>query len=483
MDSSLIATFRSTCATSAARPAIMDAQGAITFAELGEQVERLASWLGLQGLRQGDVVGISIREERSHLLASLALLRLGCPQVTLASHDAPSQRSELIAKCRVVTVVGDGDAADDGVPVIVPDLDAAFSPRFPAHEPVPMPGDENIAMMLTGSGTTGRFKVIPVSHRAMTLQAINRAVTASSGVEYIPSPVEFLYPKKHRIRSAVTGYTSLLQRAEHSEVPQLCRRFGVDFLRLSLGQAQSLIDLDAADKRLPDDIAVYVGGSRIPGPTRAAFRDRQVPSLYVEYGATECGNISVAGPEMHERYPDGVGRPLPGVRLEIVDDGGRVLPPDVEGLIRIRTPGMVSGYLDDAELTAKMFPDGWYQGGDRGALTRDGILVFGGRADDMMILNSINIFPTEIEKVAEGFPGVIDCAAFPLHSSMHGEIPILAVVSAEGCDLRALLSYCRERLGIRAPRKLVRLNEIPRNPQGKVVRRELSARAAKGEFR
>jgi acyl-coenzyme A synthetase/AMP-(fatty) acid ligase len=110
------------------------------------------------------------------------------------------------------------------------------------------------------------------------------------------------------------------------------------------------------------------------------------------------------------------------------------------------------------------------------------VLVFGGRADDMMILNSINIFPAEIEKVAEGFPGVIECAAFPMRSPVHGDIPMLAVVGADGCDLKALMTYCRERLGIRAPRKVIGLPEIPRNPQGKVVRRELSARAAHGEF-
>jgi acyl-coenzyme A synthetase/AMP-(fatty) acid ligase len=481
MESSLLVKFRETCAAHADRPAIVDARGVLGFADYGAQVDRLAAWLHGQGLRSGEAVAVSIADERDHLLASLALLRLGCPQVTFSTPDPPSQRSALIAKCRVVAVLGDAVRSEDGVPTIIPDFEAITSPLAPACD-APVPGDDAVAALFTGSGTTGTFKAIPITHRAMTLQAFTRHTAVPFGVEYVPSPVEFLYPKKHRLRSAVTGYTSLLQVADHSDIPAICRRHGVHILRLSPLQVQSLAEAGPSGDRLPEGIAVYVGGSRISGPLRASFQANQVQSLYVEYGATETGNIAVASPDMHRLYPDGVGPALPGVELQIVDEEGNPLPPDVEGLIRIRTPGMAQGYLDDEELTARMFRDGWYQGGDRGALTEDGVLVFGGRADDMMILNSINIFPAEIEKVAENFPGVVDCAAFPLRSAVHGDIPMLAVVGGDGCDLKGLMSFCRERLGIRAPRKVIGLPEIPRNAQGKVVRRELSARAAQGEF-
>jgi acyl-coenzyme A synthetase/AMP-(fatty) acid ligase len=480
MDSTLLATFRRTCAAYPDRPAIIDSSGVLTFGGLYAQVTRLAAALRAEGLRPGDRVAVSIADERRHLLASLALLRLGCPQATLATHDPPQVRAGLIDKCGLVAVVGDGTAMDP-VAAIQPDFEATA--HGSAVEFLDMPEDEATAVLFTGSGTTGTFKVIPISHGAFLAQAVTRQVAATSGIEYIPASVEFLYPKKHRLRSAVTGYTSLLQTAEQSEMPELCRRHAVDFLRLAPAQAQSLIDAAASGARLPDGIAVYVGGSRISGGLRAAFQERQVPSLYVEYGATECGNIAVAGPGMHARYPDGVGQPLPGVAIEIVDDDGRVLPAGAEGLIRIRTPGMAQAYLDDEELTARVFRDGWFQGGDRGALTDDGVLVFGGRADDMMILSSINIFPSEIEKVAESFPGVLECAAFPLRSTVHGDIPMLAVVGETNADLTGLMAYCRERLGVRAPRKVIGLAEMPRSPQGKIVRRELSDRAARGEFR
>jgi long-chain acyl-CoA synthetase len=483
MQSSLLARFHETGARHAGRPALIDTDGSLTFEEVKDLTARLAGWLASRGLGPGDTVGVAVRNERHHLLTCLALLRLGCPQVVLASHDPAALREDVAERCRVVAVVTDDDAAIDGPARIVPDFDALGSFPDPGDE-LAMPDDDAVAQYLASSGTTGRAKIIPLTHRMVMLQALTRQMPAQTSTEYIASSIEFLYPKKHRLRSVIGGYTSLFHKAEHAELPDICRRYKVDCLRLSPPQAQSLIDMSSsgAAHRLPHDMAVYVGGSRITPTMRAAFQRTQVHALHVEYGATETGNIAVAGPELHERLPDAVGRPLPGVVLEIVDDADHPLPPGVDGLIRIRTPGMATGYLNDEAMTARAFRDGWYYGGDRGHLNAEGVLIFGGRNDDMMILNSINIFPAEIERVAEGFRGVIDCAAFPMRSPVHGDIPMLAVVADETCDLKALMAFCRERLGIRAPRKVIGLDRLPRSAEGKVIRRELSARAGSGEF-
>jgi acyl-CoA synthetase (AMP-forming)/AMP-acid ligase II len=110
----------------------------------------------------------------------------------------------------------------------------------------------------------------------------------------------------------------------------------------------------------------------------------------------------------------------------------------------------------------------------------DGMLLFGGREDDMMILGTINIFPAEIEQAAAGFPGIADCAAFALRGGALGDIPVLAAVAAPGAapDTAALLAHCRARLGLRAPRRVVLLPVLPRNAAGKVLRQDLVALAA-----
>jgi acyl-CoA synthetase (AMP-forming)/AMP-acid ligase II len=98
----------------------------------------------------------------------------------------------------------------------------------------------------------------------------------------------------------------------------------------------------------------------------------------------------------------------------------------------------------------------------------------------MMILGTINIFPLEIERVAAGFPGVAECAAFAQRSATLGDIPALAVVAAGGAtpDAAALLAHCRAQLGVRAPRRVIMLPALPRNAAGKVLRQDLAALAA-----
>ena len=206
------------------------------------------------------------------------------------------------------------------------------------------------------------------------------------------------------------------------------------------------------------------------------------PALTVNYSTTEAGGITQADTQDHAADPDTVGRPMPGVEVLIVDEAGAPLPRGALGRLRVRTPGMLDGYLDDPEATARMFRDGWFQPGDMGRLTPDGRLTFAGRDSEMMVLGIINVFAAEIERAAEGFPGLAECAAFPIRSAAVGDIPALAVVEAKpgALDTAALLAQCRARLGVRAPRRIVVLDALPRTPAGK-LRRDSIAEIAAGD--
>ena len=173
---------------------------------------------------------------------------------------------------------------------------------------------------------------------------------------------------------------------------------------------------------------------------------------------------------------DNVGVLEAGVEVRIVDERGTPLPPGEIGEIRIRAPGMATGYHDDPVATARHFRDGWFQPGDMASRTREGWLCVHGRVDDMMILNSINIFPAEIERVLERHASVRAAAAFPIASPTHGQIPAAAVELREGsaCTAAELLAYARSELGVRAPRRVEILAALPRNPQGKVLKREIA---------
>ena len=136
---------------------------------------------------------------------------------------------------------------------------------------------------------------------------------------------------------------------------------------------------------------------------------------------------------------------------------------------------MAGGYLGDAEATSMAFRDGWFHPKDLGRLGSDGLLDHCGRADDLMIVDGVNVYPAEIERALASLPGVAQAVAVPVRHPVHQDIPV-AVVTLDvdaGLDETTLLRRARERLGPRAPALVVVLPEIPRNAQGKPLRRRL----------
>ena len=136
---------------------------------------------------------------------------------------------------------------------------------------------------------------------------------------------------------------------------------------------------------------------------------------------------------------------------------------------------MVDRYLNDDEATRLAFKDGWFYPGDLGQFAPNGHLIFRGRADHMMIMNGINIYPAEIERVVSRHPAVRDVVAVPLPSIIHQDIPVCAVVLQTGAQLseKQLLDFAAQRLGSRGPKKVFMFERIPRNEQGKLIRPQL----------
>jgi acyl-CoA synthetase (AMP-forming)/AMP-acid ligase II len=233
----------------------------------------------------------------------------------------------------------------------------------------------------------------------------------------------------------------------------------------------------AGEGHLPPDTLVRLGGSAVGQSLRLRITRHLSPNLHVAYATSDFGPIATAGPEHHADKPDALGVVHPGVQFEIVGEDGGGLPHGETGQIRLRGPGMSTRYLDDAEATARAFRGGWFDPGDMGFIDADGVGYFEGRSDDMMNFASINVFPSEIERVIEGFSGVTECAAFAIRSRSFGEIPAVAVVGPPASVEREIAVYARQQLGLRAPRKVILVDAIPRNSAGKIDRAALERMA------
>ena len=461
------------------RVAVIDHGRRITYRTLTQASRRAAAWLLRTGIAPGDGVGLTLRQEYPHLVMCLALLRLGCVQVSLASHEPMAMRATVAARLGLAVMLGD-EAADalPGVALLRPDSAAIIAEGGLDAVRLPAPAPARAGFVFQSSGTTGRPKLVLMTEAVLAAQA---AVTAGYGaVRHRLVTNEFSNGKRLQLQTLALGGTEILVNAGAGRsLAETCATHGVERLNLAPQRAARLAEELARPGAppWPAMTEIMVSGGPVPADVRAALMARATPRLWVTLGCTEAGGIAIAGPRDHALHPDTVGFPFPEVAVEVVDEDGRALPRGAVGALRLRSPACVPGYLDDAEATARAFRDGWFLPGDAGWITPEGALVLAGRTDDMMNLGTIKIFPAEIEAAAAGFAGLVECAAFALRSPM-GDIPMLAVVAGEGFDGAALLAACRARLGLRAPRKVVVLDALPRNAQGKVLRRELAARAA-----
>ncbi len=462
--------------TDPASVAVVDHGRPVRFVELARGVRRLAAWLLARGFVPGDVVGITVRAPLRHLLTTHALMRIGCVELSLPSYEPAGARATLAARCRASCVITDG--ADDDLPGlsrVAPDFDAVLADASLDAAPLPPVSRHARASILTSSGTTGRPKLVACSQ--YQLWGYGQPETPGATVSLVGYPIESNAGKWIGLRNLARGWTLVYEDLERVSLQDVVARDRVTRVNLAPARVEALARACERSGPTPafPGVRIHTGGAPVSAEVRRLVLQAVSPVFCLHYGATEIGLVTQAGPDVHASHPDSVGHLFPGIDLRIVDDDGRELPPGERGLVQVRSDFSATAYLDDDEASAKMFRDGWFQPGDVGAIGPGGMLFLSGRSDDMMIMNSINVFPAEIEKVATGYPGVHECAAFGFASSAFGQIPALAVVAAPGLDDAALLAWCRERLGLRAPRKIVRVDALPRNALGKVLRREIAA--------
>jgi long-chain acyl-CoA synthetase len=238
----------------------------------------------------------------------------------------------------------------------------------------------------------------------------------------------------------------------------------------------------------PDDLSslrfAVSGGEPLPRTLSEEIHAKYGVRISEGYGLTETAPVTNwCRPD--EFRPGSVGKPLPGIDERIVGPDGKPLPPGTDGEIRIKGPNVMRGYLNRPEETAAVFDaEGYFRTGDMGRFDAEGHLHITGRIKEMLIIAGENVFPREIEGALERHPGVHAAAVIGVVDGSRGEVPVAYVEMREGhaFDETALRSHCRELIAqYKVPREIIRLDALPRNPTGKVLRKELvKMHAARG---
>jgi acyl-CoA synthetase (AMP-forming)/AMP-acid ligase II len=236
---------------------------------------------------------------------------------------------------------------------------------------------------------------------------------------------------------------------------------------------------------------IVYGASPISEAVLVSAMERFGCGFVQAYGLTETsGGVVLLYPEDHD--PAGplahrlraAGRPMPGVELRIAAADGTALPTGEIGEVWIRSPSTMIGYWDRPEATVEAItPDGWFRSGDAGRLDADGYLYIEDRVKDMIITGGENVFPAEIESVLMGHPAVADAAVIGVPDERWGEtVKAIVVPAADTPDDASsrrelageLVSWSRERLAsYKCPTSVDWIDELPRNPSGKILKREL----------
>ena len=473
--------------------------GQIRWRQLAAAIEWASGQLHGAGLRAGDCVGLTFGSTLPHLLATLALARLGVGHVALPAAEPEALRSEVAGRLGLSMIIVDSArGALNSLPSFL--LDPPVHGEKPTPDaPESVDEAEGLTwLILQSSGTTGLPKFSALTHAGAIARFRRYLPLFDAGpgdVFWAASGLDFVVAKQRTVHALQAGAAVCLPGARpiSMEMLEFLRASRVSLACGTPTHLHQLLDLGAGPGALPSLRAFEVRSATVSEKLRRTFAEGFSRHLFIVYATNEGEALSIASPVLQRQVPDTVGRATARIELQVVDAQGLPLPPGKVGEVRVRGPGVVDRYLDDPEATARSFRDGWFHPGDLARLTHDEALVLQGRSDDMMIFDGVNLYPADIERVLSEHPAVLEVVAFALRDGRVQDVPAAAVIlrpnsrGAEGGatgaasatnalpDEQALIDWCRPQLGYRHPRRIFILDAFPRNAMGKVLRRNLAA--------
>jgi len=350
---------------------------------------------------------------------------------------------------------------------------------LPAPSALPTPSADAVAAIVYTSGTTGHPKGVTLSHG--NLAANTASIQASLPIEETDRalcvlPFQYSYGASVLHTHLTLGATLLLERSLMYPHQVLERATGERITSFAGVPSTFYLLLDRTDLSSFDLGALrYLtqAGGRMD-PSRIAALRALLPeaAFYVMYGQTEASaRLACLPAEELDRRPGSAGRAIPGVELEIRDEGGDPLPPGGQGEVYARGENVMVGYWADPEESSKVLTGGWLRTGDLGRMDADGYLFLEGRAREMIKSGAYRIAPAEIEEVIRRVEGVFDVAVVGADDPVLGEAIHAHVVARDPGPptRRAIMSACKEHLArYKLPKHIHFREELPRTASGKV---------------
>jgi len=502
------------------RPAFSNFGTTLSFAETDTAARAFAAYLQQSlGLAKGDRVAVMMPNILAFPVAMFGILRAGLIQVNVNPLYTPRELAHQLNDADTETIVIFSGSTPvlaeiiDQTPikrVIVAQLGDLHQSPLPSPETdgrlagptefadalaagagqtfqdVEITGDDLIYLQYTG-GTTGVSKGAMLSHRNLVSNIMMFEGITGGRLEPGTEAVITALPLYHIFALMVNclsfyrigGENVLITNPRDMPgfVADLARRrftaiTGVNTLFNGLMHTPGFDDVDFSGLKLS-----IGGGTAIQAAVAERWHAMTGAQLLEGYGLSETSPILTCNPLNRESFSATIGIPLSSTDISLRDDDGKEVGFDEPGELCARGPQVMQGYWRRPEETAEaMTEDGYFRTGDIATVDRDGYFRIVDRKKDMILVSGFNVFPNEVEAVVAGMPGVVECACIGVPDERSGEAVKLFVVKAPDIeiDAAAVTAYCRENLtAYKVPRHIDFIDELPKSPVGKILRREL----------
>jgi malonyl-CoA/methylmalonyl-CoA synthetase len=467
----------------------------ISFRQAFDCAGRFAHLLASRGVKRGDRVAVQVEKSLEAVFLYFACLRLGAvyvpfnpaytadelayllsdaePALFVCAPEKETAARTVYPQGPILTLGADGKTGSliqdaKNLPTDFPDADMAGT---------------DLAAILYTSGTTGRSKGAMLSHGNLTSNARTLKELwqfSDKDVLLHVLPIFHTHGLFVAMNVALAAASSIifLPKFDPDEIfhhlPRATTMMGVPTLYVRLLSDPRL------DRAAVGDMRLFVSGSApLPIEIFTQWQERTGFTLLERYGMTET-NMNTSNPYAGARKPGTVGLPLPGTEIRIVDKNGASVSQGEVGMITVRGPNVFQGYWRQPDKTkAEFHDDGFFVTGDLGRQDADGYISIVGRGKELVITGGLNVYPREVETSLNAVPGVSDSAVFGLPHPDLGEGVTAVIVSGGGEQLTEarILAALEDRLAkFKRPKRILFVDEIPRNAMGKVQKPLLQKR-------
>ena len=473
--------------------AVIDDAGQLTYKELVEEINKFTEALKERGLKPGDSIAVLARNHRYILIAITAIMQLGGRVLLLNTMASRAQLTDLSEREDASFMIVDQEFlpavadirrnrlmlawAEEGAPDDVATMSEVVEGKSTAPHPVP---EKHGEIIIFTSGTTGLPKGAkrsePQDLKPM-LSFFGKIPYRGSSTVIVAAPIFHSWGLVNTGFALSTGATYVLRRKFSPEQTiKDIETYKARVLVVVPLMIQRMVDADPEVIANTDVSSLEItasSGSALAGDLAIHFMDTFTDSIYNFYGATETGWVTIANPQELRKAPGTAGSIPWRTTVKVLDAEGHEVPQGEVGVIHVANDMPFGGYTDGRNKTIR---DGLIDTGDLGYFDENGLLFVSGRDDDMIISGGENVFPRELEDCLIEHKQVADVVVTGVPDKEWGQRLAAYVVPREGSDVTEaeLIKYAKDNVPkFAVPKAIVFLDELPRNPTGKVMKREL----------